>query len=102
MWRAPAARILMAERATTVVPVATFAKPSAIFTNSLPSLFGLPSIQWLKTDAGPRDGKTEWRGVKRSNLPSCGPLLRAQGNRRIKNLRPAQVRKGRPVRVEAR
>ena len=36
---------------------ATFAKPSANFTNSLPFLFGLLSTLWLKTDAGPRNGE---------------------------------------------
>jgi hypothetical protein len=36
-------------------------KPSTKFTNSLPSLFGLLSNLWLKTDAGPRDGENQKR-----------------------------------------
>jgi hypothetical protein len=38
-------------------PLATFAKPSTNFTNSLPSFFAFVSGLWLKTDAGPRDGE---------------------------------------------
>ena len=39
--------------------LATFAKPSTNFTNSLPSFFAFVSGLWLKTDAGPRDGKNK-------------------------------------------
>ena len=39
--------------------LATFAKPSTNFTNSLPSFFAFVSGLWLKTDAGPRHGKTK-------------------------------------------
>ena len=39
--------------------LATFAKPSTNFTNSLPSFFAFVSGLWLKTDAGPRDGENK-------------------------------------------
>jgi hypothetical protein len=45
--------------------LATFAKPSTNFTNSLPSFFAFVSGLWLKTDAGPRNGASQkWHGVK--------------------------------------
>jgi hypothetical protein len=62
----------------------TFAKPSSNFTNFLPSLFGLPSIPWLKTDAGPRDGET--KNSEASNGTTCPDVApNSIGNRRIKN-----------------
>jgi hypothetical protein len=71
--------------------VATFAKPSTNFINSLPCLFGLPSVPWLKTDAGLRDGENQ--NVEASNgvIHPHVALLPVEGNRRIKNLRPAEV-----------
>jgi hypothetical protein len=39
--------------------LATFAKPSTNFTNSLPSFFAFVSGLWLKTDAGPREGENK-------------------------------------------
>jgi hypothetical protein len=77
--------------------LATFAKPSANFTNSLPSFFAFVSGPWLKTDAGPRDGKTKngeaSNGVTYPDV-TLTPVLKVTAGLEISS--PAQVQESRP------
>jgi hypothetical protein len=65
--------------------LATVAKPSTNFTNSLPSFFALLSGLWRKTDAGPRKRASQEMARRQTEKRYLTwPLLCAQRSRTIK------------------